>query len=427
MKYSKPFLLSDQGSIRGTSYCFSNKAVTLNGKTHVVWLDRPAFVRGRAYDHAKKSWGPTLELYEGSDNHTSPALIADSFADPHLRLVLGPHGAGWNGGQFKWTISENPGSLEKWKWDYSFGYTGTYPALAHTPQGFDAMAYRGGEWPPSLMFQRLLNVRQWTKAREIFRQDVGPQYCHYGAFLECDAKGTLYLASHFYTETPPINGKPTDPYHGVALIKSTDLGDTWTTLSGEVLKLPTLFDERFAVPPRGKGLALGGLAIDSNGTPWVVSVGPGDRTRNIFVSRWTDGRWETHDAGQFLPADRAPVDTTLTIDTKDRLHIAVTALLHAQVPDSPDHPFWGHASSEVFHMVSADQGKTYSCNQVSPSDDKFPSWLPNMSKNTPFHPVENPVILYTHGAPGANFVPGRATPQEPVTEVYCVFTEQDGK
>lgn len=43
MPYSKPFLLSTGGSIRATSYAFSNKSVTLNGKTHVVWLDRPAF------------------------------------------------------------------------------------------------------------------------------------------------------------------------------------------------------------------------------------------------------------------------------------------------------------------------------------------------------------------------------------------------
>ena len=78
-------------------------------------------------------------------------------------------------------------------------------------------------------------------------------------------------------------------------------------------------------------------------------------------------------------------------------------------------------------MVSSDQGKTYSCNQVSPSDDKFPSWLPNMSKNTPFPPVENPVILSAHGSPGANFTPGKAPPPEPITEVFCVFTEQDGK
>lgn len=427
MKYSQPFLLSDQGSIRATSYCFSNKAVTIQGKTHVVWLDYPAFVRGRTFDHASQSWGPMLELFEGSDNHTSPALIADSFGDPHLRLVLGPHGGGWNGGQFKWAISETPGNLEKWKWHYSFGYTGTYPAFVHLPQGVDALAYRGGEWPPSLMFQRQIGIQHWTKACEIFRQNVGPQYCHYGAFLACDARGTLYLAAHFFTELPPVNGRRSDPYHGVAIIKSADLGDTWTTLADEAISLPSVFDPRFAVPPGGKGLALGGLAIDSQGRPWVVTVGPGDASRNIFVSCWSAGRWETHDAGLFLPPDRAPVDTTLSIDTHDRPHLAVTAVLHEQIADTADYPFWGHPSSEVFHMVSNDLGETYVCNQISDTDDKFPSWLPNMSLNTPFHRVENPVILYTRGSPGANFTPGKAPPPEPVTDVLCVFTEQSNK
>ena len=106
--YSEPFLLSSKGSMRATCYGFSNKSVTLNGKTHVVWLEYPATVCGRTFDHATKKWGPTHTLCEGSDNHTSPALVADSFGDPHLRLVIGPHGAGWNNGQFNGSFPKIP-------------------------------------------------------------------------------------------------------------------------------------------------------------------------------------------------------------------------------------------------------------------------------------------------------------------------------
>lgn len=428
MKYTKPFLLSSKGSIRGTSYAFSNKSVTINGKTHVVWLERPATVCGRVYDHASQTWGKTLELFEGSDNHTSPALIADSFADQHLRITLGPHGAGWNGGRFKWAISENPGDLTSWKWHHDFGYEGTYPCPVHTPQGLDAMVYRGGEWPPSLMFQRQKSMRQWTKAREIFWQDVPPQYAHYGAYIDCDAKGTLYVAAHFYTEPGQINHDDPQNYsRGVAILRSDNLGDTWSTMTGEPVITPALYHDRMAVPTMGeRNMNIGGLSIDSQGSPWVITFNAGVRIHNVFVSRWINGRWETHDAGAFVPKPWMAVDTAFTIDAKDRLHLAITALRTDKLEDNKTLTWWGHASCEVFHLVSSDMGRTYTCTQISQTDETHPSWLPTISKNSLFHRVEKPAILYTHGQPGANYQPGAAVPSEPVTDIYCTFVDMNG-
>jgi hypothetical protein len=56
-KHSEPYLLSKQGSDRATAYDFANKAVTRNGKTHVVWTDAVALTRGRTFDHAAGEWG----------------------------------------------------------------------------------------------------------------------------------------------------------------------------------------------------------------------------------------------------------------------------------------------------------------------------------------------------------------------------------
>ena len=52
IKYYDPILLSSSGFTRATAYGFSNKSATLDGRTHVVWLDAVAQVRGRTYDHA---------------------------------------------------------------------------------------------------------------------------------------------------------------------------------------------------------------------------------------------------------------------------------------------------------------------------------------------------------------------------------------
>lgn len=426
--YSEPHLLSSGGSVRGTSYGFSNKSITLNGKTHVVWLDRPAGVRGKTYDHRTKAWGPTINIDEGSDNHTSPALFADSFDDAHLRLIIGPHGAGWNSGQFRWAISDQPGSLEKWKWHHNVGYAGTYPAPTHTPVGIDAMVYRGGEWPPSLMFQRQLQgtMRCWTKAKELFRTDVGPQYTHYGAYLEADAHGTLYAACHFYTQhNSQDHDDPRNCSRGVAIIKSTDHGATWTTMLGEPIALPAYYERRFGVPPLDEpNMTCGGLAIDSTGTVWVISTDAGVRTRSVYLSKWTPHGWHTRDIGRFVPETWMVCDTFLTIDSKDRPHLAITALLPDKMPDKKTLTWWGHASCEVFHMASLDGGDTFSCKQISKTDPSKPSWLPNISKNSPYHRVDNPVIVYTHGEPGLIKKAGSNEMEEALTEVYCVFVNE---
>ena len=62
--YGEPFLFSEKGSTRATAYGFGNKSVTLDGKTHVVWLDAVARVCGRTYDHASKARGhPSHEVF----------------------------------------------------------------------------------------------------------------------------------------------------------------------------------------------------------------------------------------------------------------------------------------------------------------------------------------------------------------------------
>ena len=58
--FTDPFLLSKSGSTRATSYNWGNKILTLDGKTHVVWLDAPAVVCGRSYDHQSATWGETV-------------------------------------------------------------------------------------------------------------------------------------------------------------------------------------------------------------------------------------------------------------------------------------------------------------------------------------------------------------------------------
>ena len=62
MGYTEPFCLSRTGSTRASAYNWSNKILTLNGKTHVVWLDAVSTICGRSFDHAENRWGETVRI-----------------------------------------------------------------------------------------------------------------------------------------------------------------------------------------------------------------------------------------------------------------------------------------------------------------------------------------------------------------------------
>ena len=102
----------------------------------------------------------------------------------------------------------------------------------------------------------------------------------------------------------------------------------------------------------------------------------------------------------------------LTIDTADDLHILVTGV-DPEAVGNDSH--WGHPSSEVFYLHSSDQAASFSCEQLSPADPTTANWLPSISRPAPFHPVEKPVVMYTHGDVGSGLRP------DTKTEVWCLL------
>ncbi|MCE9591558.1 MAG: glycoside hydrolase [Planctomycetes bacterium] len=416
-RYSAPFRLSDAGSTRATSYAFSNKSITLDGKTHVCWLDAIAEVRARTYDHATKTWGPTQHVGTGSDNHTSPAFTLGR--DRHLRVTYGPHcwDTNWNQSRFKHQRATQPNSIDAWENAQDFGYDATYASVTHTPWDCDAIGYRGGEEPMPAMFQLQKADGAWTTAKAIFHQNIPPQYTHTGSTLICGGDGTLYYGAHFYnsgTHLKPVEGLS----YGVTVVRSTDRGLTWTDMAGRAVVTPALYDDRFAVPPFGRYVYMCGLAVDSRGSLWALTNQPSPESREIWLSRWSGAKWETTDVSTSLPAGLVAVDTTMMIDTRDRIHVVCTTQPMSQVAGLSLETAWGHPSCEVFHLCSADAGKSWHCKQVSTPDPASANWLPNVTRPGVFHPVERPTILYTHGVPGVGCAPTTTT------EAYCVMLDE---
>lgn len=416
LTYTQPFLLSSKGSTRATAYTCANKSVTRDGKLHVVWLDAVAQVCGRTCDLSTGAWGETRQLFTGCDNHTNPALSADR--EGRLHLAYGPHGywGNWNNGCFKAVVSAAPGVIDRWTGEHSFGYLGTYASLVCLPDGLDAIVYRGGDAPACLMFQKQRRLGGWEPARPLLGQAIEPQYTNTGGTLACSTDGTLYAACHFYNtgggSNPPVTGdKGRMGSSGAAVLKSADGGATWTDLAGEPFHTPGYYEPRIAVPPLNSYVYIKGLATDSSGTPWVLTLKPAVDDERILLSCWRHGAWRTADLQPCLPADRIAVDATLTIDTRDRLHLALTAVRRGAPEDVNA---WGHPTAEVFHVMTRGTAADAVCSCVSTPDEGMANWLPSISLTGPFHPVDEPTILYTRGVPGTGCSPATET------EVWCV-------
>lgn len=415
-----PFLLSESGSTRATAYQFGNKAVTIGNKTHVTWLDAIALVKGRTYDHETKTWGKTIDISEGCDNHTNPAITAD--ADGHIHMAWGPHGVwgNWNMGCFKWARTEHPGDMSSWVEEQSFGYSATYACLIHTTDGADAIVYRGGESPASAMFQKKRKLGGWTSAQAVLGQEIEPQYTNMGAHVACAADGTLYMGCHFYNvgsgSNPCVTGdRSLMGSQGAAVLKSRDQGQTWTTLGGAPVTVPTLYNQSLSIPTSGDDARLTGLVTDSKNRLWALTCCARLNTRDLLLSCWANGRWETTNLAAIIPPEYNPIFAAMTIDTDDRKHIVFNAPTLAA--DADIALAWGHPSCEVFHITTDASGGNATCAMASTADKTLANWLPAISLPGIHHPVEKPVILYTRGLPGKGCSP------DTTTEVYCVLPE----
>ena len=420
IEFAEPYLLSRTGSTRATAYNWGNKIITCDDKTHVVWLDAVATVCGRTYDHEQRRWGDTVRIAEGCDNHACPCITAD--AEGHIRLTYGPHGWGtdWNEGRVKWMRSAQPGRIDAWEPLgtplNNFGYNATAASVVHTPSGLDAAVCRGGEYPPQTMFHMQRPKGGWSSARPLFCQDIEPQYTHHYGHIACAANGTLYAACHFYNvggaDNNPVTGaKARMRSYGAAVLCSVDHGHTWCDLHGEPVDVPAAYHHRIAIPPLDRNVYINTITLDTTGNLWALTCNPGTEDDGVWLSRWSERDWETVRLENYIEQKRTAVEGMMTFDTSNRLHIVVATVDCAAV-GAAGH--WGHPSSEVHYLQSNDAGHTFAAAAVSPADPGMASWLPSMARSGPYHPVESPTIMYTHGVVGEGVKP------DAETEVWCL-------
>ena len=402
---SEPFLLSDAGSTRATAYVMANKAVRVGSKTHVVWLDAVSVIQARTYDHDTNAWSETFTLDQGYDNHANPALSATP--DGRLRVAFGPHNfqGGWNHGRFKVAESERPNDASSWRFLADTGYNATYASLVTDAEGRDYLAYRGGPSPKGVMFERRQPNDAWDLVTKLSMMRGDPRYTNVGNELLLAPDGVLYCGFHYYAQPPGDS-------MGVCLLKSGDLGETWTALNGCPVKLPLDYDPAFAPPHAGADPRQASMTMGADGRLIVVTSDVGPEGEGALLSVRENGDWRTTQLAPFLPDERIPYGAVAAVDAKGRLLVAVSA-----TPAETRGARFGHPEMEVFLLVSADGGESFEALPVSRPRSDAGNWLPTLSRVGPNRDLSRPVILYTHGERGE----GCSPPDR--TEVYAVWVD----
>ncbi|MCP4641506.1 MAG: hypothetical protein GY851_13775, partial [bacterium] len=371
--------LSENGSSRGTAYCAANKIVTVDGKTHIAWLDSVSVTKVCTYDHATGETGAPVELGIGHDNHGGPSMCADS--QGYLHIVFGPHHH-----PFQYRRSLRPNDTSEWTPVETFAEKATYPSLVCDSNDTLHVVYRqsGERW--QLMYQRKPKDGPWSEAVSLLIAP-GPGYMQWGNALHVDGNGRLHLGFHIYA------AKPQDRGFAFGYFYSDDGGGTWHTTDGEPVALPATV--AMCKPIRTSdemNIRVGTVVAADDGTVYMTVFGRRSMdSRGAGLWKLIDGEWSVTDLEQFMePPWNLVLSASVGLGSDGTVYAVVTC----------GEKGWGAPGQEIRLLVSRDGGKTFVDQAVSEPNPDRPRWLPNIERDMGHAPVDVPCFLYTSGEKG---------------------------
>ena len=389
-------VLSTTGSTRGTAYTMSNKILTHEGKTHVVWLDQINKTYIRTYSHKTKRWGKPAHIGTGDDNHAGPALTMDSKG--YLHVVYGPHH-----NPIQYAVSKRPNTSTAWVQQKAFGgVCATYPSLLCDSEDTLHACYRGAferEQPWGVIYQRKPKDGEWSAPVKLV-DSQGPQaYTQYTNALCAGPDGTLYLAYHIVRateqDTRDTKGR------GFGAMRSRDGGSSWETMAGEPLSLPTTPDSPCVIEfDESLNVRVGSAACADGSLHFMLNRREG-AFPETFLYRWGKGAW---DAVPLLP-EIERICGPRAVSDPGTLSVAEDGVLYIAVPVCDRQGSWWDPTNEIVLLTSRDQGESFSAYPVSPEDPTWSSWLPSLERRAGNNRVDVPHLIYTHGDKGEGCSP----------------------
>lgn len=365
-------VLSERGSTRATFYPQTNKIVTLDGKTHVAWLDSISETMVATYDHASGEWSPAGKVGTGFDNHGGPALTCDS--EGYLHIIFGPHH-----GPFHHRRSAKPNAAAAWVKLPDFGHNATYPSAVFDEKDTLHIIYRGAKGkkgltnPRKLVYQRRTKAGSWSEPRELVRAPIKSGYTHFHCELAIAPDRTLHVSFDIY-----CNGAAKCAGH----LMSRNRGDTWTLADGSALDLPVTPESDAIFKRAEPTLRTWNVVCDSNSRPWISVQGPD----GLELFHHDGKQWQiirpTERLAAKQPSDPLAGYIPMTLDSSDRIYVM------------------GTQAGDVVLLSSADKGRTFHHQRVFQEDAKLPHRGPNIERPTGHHRVDVPWLLFCTGEKG---------------------------
>jgi Asp-tRNA(Asn)/Glu-tRNA(Gln) amidotransferase A subunit family amidase len=405
-------VLSETGSTRGTAYTMSNKIVTHDRKTHVVWLDQINKTYIRTYHDRSKRWGKPVLVGEGDDNHAGASLAIDSAG--YLHLVFGPHH-----NPIQHLVSKRPNTSTAWEAQPKLGgVTATYPSLVCDHEDTLHICYRGAyerEMPRSLMYQRRPKGGEWTSPVKLLDAEGPEAYTQFENALYFGPDRSLFLSFHI------VRAREDDHAHtrgmGFGVMRSADGGESWESMDGQQVSLPATpespcvieFDEALDV-------RMGNLVSDNAGNAYFTLNRRERDVHETVLYRWRKGGWEEI---SLLPEAQALFGDCQMSDVC-ALSMGVRQVLYAAGVVCNSGGGWADPTNEIVLFTSRDKGDTVSTYKVSPCEPGISNWLPSLERSTGHNQVWYPHLLYTHGEVGVGCSP------DIDTQIRCVPTTPIG-
>lgn len=410
------FLLSENGSGRATGYGETNKIITYDHKTHVVWIDSISTtdstfsngfrVQARTLDRKTNQWSETYTLGGARDNHGGPALTVDS--QGYLHAVYYPHH-----NAFRYRKSKHPNDTSEWEDEISFGSKNTYPTLMVGPDDTLYLTARrsvSSKWTVDMYEKK--SGKDWSDPWTIMKSLNGD----YSNFQEGLAWGpdhkTLHMSMRYLNESKDSNGNKVSPLT-VGYMRSDDFGRTWrrsdgTEISGVATPSTVTQIEQTAPPGGTANLRCRSIAVAPDGTPYVLYNMRSEVQGQINIEAWLASPDAANPSGpwlkRLLPSivhglseELRPFQAGgLVIGDECRMYSVMTMV------NAVDRSWWGHPTSEIIWLESNDGGQTFEATLVSKIDPKAPNWLPNIERPTGFNTVRVPSLIYQSGIAGNN-------------------------
>ncbi len=371
-------LLSEDGSTGAMKYLMSNKIVTLDGKTHVTWMDLVSGTQRvmiSTYNHASQTWTQPVQVGTAVDDHGGPALTSDS--NGYLHIIFGPHG----GDPFHYYRSTLPNDSNQWEDQNDFGVDATYPSMVCDDNDTLHVVYRRSQSSPwELLYQRLPAGGSWSTPQALaVSPDTG--YSNYDKHLLIGPDNTIHMGYHLFKLVSSVR------VYKVGHMMSADRGDTWTLADGTSLTLPVTYDANAFFAPVGMRKIVG-MAIDSQSHPWINTEV--ESTRKARIYHYDGVQWNWLVADDRMPPGIALQDgythyltRPLGFDSQDGLYMMAMTV-----------------DDEVV-AYSDDQGQSFSVLELHPRNGNTNKIHHSIERRTGHHSVDIPWLMFAPEENGA--------------------------